>query len=292
VGPFYPPGTKAADYLASYAEHFDTVEVDSTYYGVPAATTVERWRDRTPDHFLLSAKFPRAIVHAGKGARPDRSSILVPELTNPVRDAFLETMSRMGEKLGPLVLQFPFLGKDVFPDPQEFLDRLDRFLGDLPRNFHYAVEVRNRDLVNRRVVEMCRRHGAAFTLVDQAWMPHGDEVLRRMDPVTAPFTYIRLLGDHKEMDKLTDTWDREVLDQTPRLTRWARLLADLLSREVPALVYVNNHYAGHAPATVRRLQALVRQALGDREDAAWTPESPAESTGSWGPPGSSPTTKT
>ena len=108
VGPFYPPGTKSADYLAAYARRFDTVEVDSTYYGVPAHTTVERWRDRTPDDFLLSAKFPRDIVHGGKGARPDRDTILVPELAEPVRDEFLEAMAHMGDKLGPLVLQFPF----------------------------------------------------------------------------------------------------------------------------------------------------------------------------------------
>ena len=60
VGPFYPQGTKPAEYLHLYAEHFDTVEIDSTYYGIPRHSMVDGWRAKTPDGFLISAKFPRS----------------------------------------------------------------------------------------------------------------------------------------------------------------------------------------------------------------------------------------
>ena len=63
VGPFYPRGTAAADFLVHYATVFDTVECDATFYGIPARRTVEGWRAKTPEGFLLSSKLPREITH-------------------------------------------------------------------------------------------------------------------------------------------------------------------------------------------------------------------------------------
>src|SRR5204862_5938110 len=75
VETFYPPGTLPRDFLRFYATEFDTVEVDSTYYAVPAPRVVDGWAEKTPDSFLLSAKFPRSVVHGGEEARPDPSKI-------------------------------------------------------------------------------------------------------------------------------------------------------------------------------------------------------------------------
>jgi uncharacterized protein YecE (DUF72 family) len=269
VGPFYPAGAQPADFLRHYARVFDTVEVDSTYYAIPSLRTVEGWVRKTPESFLLSAKFPRSIVHAGEGPRPDPSRILDPDSTYAVRDEFLTVMCRLGPRLGPLVLQFPFFSKESFDSPAAFLERLGRFLGDLPRDFRYGVEVRNRDWMSHDLAAICRENGVALVLVDQAWMPHGDRVERKLDPVTADFVYVRLLGDRHKTEALTTTWDREVLDHAERLERWAAFLLRMLQRPVLSLVYVNNHYAGHAPATVRRLQTLVQsaaQAAGLRAD--------------------------
>ncbi|HEX8431134.1 MAG TPA: DUF72 domain-containing protein, partial [Longimicrobium sp.] len=63
VGPFYPDGTRAPDFLATYARAFDTVEVDSTFYAVPAAKTVKRWAERTPDGFIFALKMPQEVTH-------------------------------------------------------------------------------------------------------------------------------------------------------------------------------------------------------------------------------------
>ena len=263
VGPFYPSGTAPADFLEFYATRFGTVEIDSSYYGVPRVSTVNAWRERTPEGFLLAAKFPREVVHGGAKARPDPRVVLDPDRTYGIRDKFLETMGRLGDRLGPLLLQFPYFSRGAFPDPAVFRERLERFLADLPPAFRYAVEVRNRAWVTPALADLCRSHGAALTLVDQAWMPHGDEVERRMDPVTAPFAYIRLLGDRREIEALTTRWDREVLDRSPRLERWAALIGRLLAREIPTFVYVNNHYAGHAPATLARLRTMLDRVLGE-----------------------------
>ena len=106
-----------------------------------------------------------------------------------------------------------------------------------------------------------------MVLVDQAWMPHADEVESQFDPVTDPgLCYIRLLGDREIIEQVTTTWGKEVIDQSPRLTRWAAFLMRMLERKVPTLVYVNNHYAGHAPATLERLKKLFEEAAGEKDN--------------------------
>jgi uncharacterized protein YecE (DUF72 family) len=264
IGPFYPVGTRPADFLRYYATQFDAVEVDSTYYAIPSERTVDGWRAKTPSGFRLAAKFPRTIVHGGEMQRPDPARVLDKDATYADRDAFLAVMQRLGDRLGPLLLQFPFFSRAAFPGPEPFFERLDAFLADLPAGIAYGVEVRNPEWVGRGLADLCRRRGAALVLVDQEWMPHGDRVDRRLDVATADFTYVRLLGDRKRIEALSTTWDREVIDRGTSLVRWADLLLRLALRGLVTWVFVNNHYAGHAPATLRRLQALFRLKLSAR----------------------------
>jgi uncharacterized protein YecE (DUF72 family) len=257
VGPFYPEGTKPADYLVEYAGQFDTVETDSTYYGVPSPSMVQGWARKTPEGFRMAAKFPRSICHAGEKATPDPGKLLSLDHAAGDRDEFLGVMRELGEKRGPLLLQFPYFNKRVFPHAGPFLERLDMYLSALPPDFRYAVEIRNKTWIGADLLEILRRHSAAFVLVDQGWMPHGDEIPKRLDPITTDFTYIRLLGDRKEIEAITKTWEREVLPRTDRLERWARLIRAYLDHVPETWAFANNHYAGHAPTTVRRLRALL-----------------------------------
>ena len=259
VGPFYPEGTKPADFIRYYATKFDTVEVDATYYTIPERHTIENWVEKTPDNFLISAKFPRSIVHGGQGPIPDRDVLLNPDATYGDRDRFLEVMAGLGARLGPLVLQFPYFNKKVFASKSQFFDRLDRFLGDLPEGYRYAVEIRNRYWSTEEYAGILRKHNAGLVLVDQAWMPHGDEVEKIFDPVTADFVYIRLLGDRKEIEAVTKRWDKVVIDRDDRLKRWAELIYRMTKQDLVTLTYSNNHYAGYAPATAYRLQEFLQE---------------------------------
>jgi len=260
VGVFYPEGTPSRDFLAHYATRYRTVEIDATYYGIPRTSTVNRWAQVTPDSFLFAAKFPKDIVHAGQKAAPDPSKLLEPDATYPVRDHFLATMDRLGSKRGPLLIQFPYFNKKTFPDKQKFYDKLDRFLTDLPRDGgrEFAVEIRNKTWLSEEYFAMLREHGVAAALVDQSWMPHGDETVAKWDALTTDWAYIRLLGDRKKTEELVERWDREVLDYTESLTRWANLLKQLRDSGTTKkiLIYANNHYAGHAPETLKRLSTL------------------------------------
>lgn len=257
VGPFYPPGTKPAEFLSYYSAQFETVEVDSTYYAIPSTKVVDGWVEKTPESFLISAKFPRSIVHGGDAATPNPELILKPERTYKERDAFLKVISRLGPRLGPLVLQFPYFSKKVFASREPFIERLEQFLSDLPKDFKYGVEIRNKTWLKADFADLCRKHHVALIMVDQAWMPHGDEIEKLFDPVTTDFAYIRLLGDRQQIEEVTTTWEKEVIDRSESLERWSKLLVRLATRQIPTLVYINNHYAGHAPATLRKLQELL-----------------------------------
>jgi uncharacterized protein YecE (DUF72 family) len=248
-----PPG----DYLTHYASHFPTVEADVTYYRVPAPRMVAGWERKTPAGFILSAKFPRAVVHGGDGKLPAAERVLLRAQVGEVVDRFLEAMAGMGPKCGPLVLQFPYFNKKVFPSIEPFLERLDAFLGALPADFRYAVEVRNRPWIGEPLLELLRRHRTALVLVDLNYMPHPADLAGKLDLVTTDFTYARLIGDRQKVEAAADAFDRIVIDQGERLERWAGLIADLLGRTDKVLTYANNHYAGYAPATITDLAGRV-----------------------------------
>ena len=254
VGPFYPEGTQPRDFLGYYATRFRTVEADNTYYRVPSRSMVEGWRDRTPDGFRLCAKFPRSIVHGGDGPKPDGDAVLQPGGDTGI---FLDNMSVLGEKCGPLVLQFPYFNKQAFASAEPFYERLDSYLDALPRDFRYAVELRNKWWVNAKLLDILRRHAAALVLVELAYLPHPADVAAKLPVVTTDFVYGRLIGDRKAVEERTKTFDKLVLDQGESLDRWATLLRTLLEEVPRAYVFANNHFAGHGPATIRDLAGRV-----------------------------------
>jgi len=256
-GIFYPAGLKPAQYLASYASRFDTVEADSTYYRAPSPAMVMGWRERTPDGFVLSAKFPRAIVHGGAREQPDPARLLLPEHTAAEVERFLAAMAFLGPKCGPLVLQFPYFNRATFSAAGPFLERLEGFLGRLPGQFRYAVEIHNKAWVTGELLGLLRAKRTAFVLVDLLYMPHPADLATELELITTDFSYARLIGDRKAVEAQTKTFDRIVIDQSSRLARWAHLLRDVAARTAVTFVYANNHYAGHGPATVAELRRRV-----------------------------------
>jgi uncharacterized protein YecE (DUF72 family) len=132
-GTFYPPGLKGADYLNHYATEFDTVEVDSTWYGIPTERSIQNWAAQTPDNFVFSAKVPQIVTHERclQGCDEEMAE-------------FLKVMERLGPKLGVLVFQFPYFSKNLLATPEPFVKRLEVFLKKLPTGFRYALEVRNK----------------------------------------------------------------------------------------------------------------------------------------------------
>jgi uncharacterized protein YecE (DUF72 family) len=101
-----------------------------------------------------------------------------------------------------------------------------------------------------------RDHQTALTLTEQTWMPRPSEVAKSIDPVTGPFTLVRLLGDREAIEKVATTWDKIVVDRTNDLAETAEVIRSMADR-VPVTVFINNHYAGHSPGTAKDLRGLL-----------------------------------
>jgi len=240
---FYPTGMKAADYLSYYATKFDTVEVDSTFYRSPSASTVRGWYAKTAKDFIFALKVPQEITHE-KALRDCDAEF----------KAFLAAADILGEKLGPLLFQFGYFNKKAFAGLDEFLARLLPFLKKLPKGYKFAVEIRNKNWLVPKFADALRYHGLALVLQDQSWMPLPSEY--KFDPITTDWTYIRWLGDFKGIEKVTKTWDKVVVDRTQQLSNWVDYCYQITKRGVTIYAYANNHYAGHAPATIAQFLAL------------------------------------
>lgn len=227
VGSFYPPGTRSQDFLAIYAQNFNAVELDTTFYGTPRSASVDAWNRSTPDDFKFTAKIPRLITH-------DRRLVQA----EPDFVEFLSVMEGLGPKLGPLLLQFP-------PDfTNQERPALEHFLSILPDDFRFAAEFRHRSWLNAETYDLLRRHGVAWTVIDLNYMPKHLEV-------TSDFVYVRWLGDHKKITRM----DATQLDRRHELDAWAEAL-DEVARDVQRVYgFANNHYSGHSPADIRHLSA-------------------------------------
>lgn len=243
AGSFYPPRMRSADYLTFYAEHFHTVEVDSTFYACPSARTVSNWAARTPEGFIFSAKVPQVITHEKTLVNCDADL-----------KQFLSTMDILGNKLGPIVFQFPSFNRSIFRDRHEFLDRLIPFLRTLPSDHKFAIEMRNRDWLDAEFANLLRDSKIALVLQDRSWMPSPTEL--EFDPITADWTYIRWLGDRKAIEERTTTWDKAIVDRTSELSSWVDYCYQIRRRDVMIYAYANNHYGGHAPATIEQFRNL------------------------------------
>jgi len=114
----------------------------------------------------------------------------------------------------------------------------------------FAVEIRNRNWLGARFADALRERNVALVLQDQSWMPRPNELLERFDPITADFTYIRWLGDRKGIEEQTKMWDKVIVDRTAELNEWVEIVRKVHKRRIQIFAYANNHYAGHAPATV------------------------------------------
>jgi hypothetical protein len=119
-----------------------------------------------------------------------------------------------------------------------------------------AFEARNKTWMVPALGDCLRPYNAVWVLPDQAWMPSPLSVVQRLDAVTGPFAYVRLLGDRETVDALTPTLDHIVIDRGEPVAADAEAIG-LLRRRVPVVAFVNHHFAGYAPETVRQLVALV-----------------------------------
>jgi len=245
-GIFYPKKLERKWWLPYYTKVFNYVEIDSTFYQIPAKNMVDLWNARTPPNFKFSAKFPRVITHEKKFQNCQRELEL-----------FYEAMLPLKDKILTLLIQFPPSFK--ITDGLEALGKYDFYFDD---TYRYAVEVRHSSWFNDLAYNFFKKNNICLV-----W--NQLDIVRTPPVVTTDFTYIRFIGDRSISEKDFGTIQR---DRANEMVNWANRLKEVEKHErdvESAMVAANNHYAGFGPETTnmfREMLGLKRVEWGDDKD--------------------------
>jgi len=219
---FYPDGLPQRKWLDFYSHHFDTVEVNNSFYRLPEKTTFESWRAQTPENFTFAVKASRYLTHIKRLREPEE----------PLQ-RLLDHSSGLEEKLGPILYQFP-------PGWVIDIPRLEAFLRMLPEGIRGVFEFRNESWHNDEVWALLSNYKAAYCIMDSPGLPLH---LR----TTTDFTYIRMHSGGE------DTGSNYTNDH---LTLWADRITLMLERG-DVYVYFNNDYMGYAVRNAEELREII-----------------------------------
>jgi len=222
LGNFYPTGTRSVGFLTHYLRTFSSVEINNSFYRLPAADTLAQWKASVPPDFVFAVKASRYITHMKKLKEPQQSFSL-----------FMSRVQVLGEKLGPILFQLP---PSWHFDENRFRD----FLEALPGTYRYAFEFRDRSWYNDKVYQLLASYRCAFCVY---------EIEYHLSPleVTTDFVYVRLHGPEAK-------YDGSYSDLV--LSNWANRCQQWLSQGKSVYIYFDNDLYGYAPVNARRLQEL------------------------------------
>ncbi len=216
-GVFYPDSIPKKRWFEYYAQVFDTVEINNTFYNLPAENTFDNWRETAPKDFLFALKFSRFGSHIKKLKDPEE----------PI-ERFLALAECLDQKLGPILVQLP--GRW-----QANPERLDEFLKQAPSEHRWALEFRDKSWLCEEVYEVLEHHNAALCVHDM--LPDHPERL------TADWTYLRYHGDHYQ-----GSYSHQYL------TAQAQKIQDYLQKGCDVYAYFNNDEDGHAVQNAQDLR--------------------------------------
>ena len=233
---FYPIEMRARNYLAYYSRIFNAVEIDSTFYGTPRETTVQRWANSVPVGFRFCLKTPKSITHdAGLVGVQDEMKV------------FLDSVRTLGDRLGGVLLQFP----PSFHSSQ--LGVLETFLAQLPRDIHFAVEIRDISWFILPAGESEPPLARVLTGFEVCWTATQYPGLPARIYPTTDWLYIRWIGQHGSYE----FHDHERVDRSRELRDWSSQVKEFSDRLAEVYGFTNNDYAGFAAGTADRLMAIL-----------------------------------
>ena len=223
LGPFYPAGLAKADFLGYYQERFHTVEINNSFYQLPKEKTLLSWRESVPEGFIFAVKASRYITHMKKLKDPEQSV-----------EVFLKRIKLLEDKLGPILFQMP-------PNFRFNPARLQAFLAALPKDYRYALELRDPSWLNDEAYRILAEHKAAFCIY---------EIAGRLSPkeVTANFVYIRLHGPGGAYQGNYDARN---------LSGWAGAISAWAAQGKEVFCYFDNDEAGFAAQHALSLQDML-----------------------------------
>lgn len=263
----YAKSRFAQECLGEYCQYqyqgeplFRTVGNDSTFYRPPTANQLRRYLNQIPEDFEMCFKvweeitipsYAKQTRYGAKAGQPNPrflDATLFNELVlAPYREAKFEPHA------GPFLFEFQRHGMSS----EEFCSRLDAFFGQLPKDFRYAVEIRNAGLLGPEYHKVLETHGVSHVYNHWSYMPPLAEQHRRMGSFTAPFTVLRLLTPLKmsyELAKKRAEPYTKIIEEIPDMRRdTVELIRQTVREERRAYVLVNNRAEGNAPLTIQAL---------------------------------------
>lgn len=222
-GVFYPPDLPQSRWFEHYARHFDTVEVNNTFYHLPQEQTFREWEAQAPPGFVYALKASRYMTHLKK----------LKDAAEPLQH-FLERARLLGEHLGPILYQLP-------PNWHQDLARLESFLQLLPGDLLHAFEFRHPSWYSEEALALLDRYGAGLCIMD---LPGLASPLR----VTGRLAYVRFHGPQRAYE---GSYSEE------ELAAWARRVRGFLAEGRPAYLYFNNDAHGYAVQNALRLREML-----------------------------------
>ena len=237
LGSFYPVGTTPSNALARYVEAFRFVEIDSTFYAAPSIATIERWAKLIPAGCRVSCKVPKSLVQETALAAP----------TVPFGHFTRTMMEGLGDRMAAFVVQMP----PGFVRTPTNESNLRAFLRAWSDRVPLAIELRHVSWHVAAVDVLLRAFDVTWVSNDLHDVPDLD---RAAHDTSKAMAYLRLIGRHDGLSK-----DRIQRPQEDGRTFWRHHVEMLAERGVrETFIVVNNHYEGHAPATLRTLAAELR----------------------------------
>jgi uncharacterized protein YecE (DUF72 family) len=221
-GRFYPEDLPANRWFEHYAGAFDTVEINNTFYQLPAAKTFQNWDQQAPPGFVYAVKANRYITHLKKLKDP----------MVPLR-RFFNRARRLGRHLGPILFQLP-------PHWKPGLERLDQFCAALPRDLTHVIEFRERAWLQEETYGVLMAHGVCLCVHDL--------IKRHPRRVTGRAVYIRF---HGAGSKYGESYSRR------RLGRWADWMAEAAQEKLQVYAYFNNDRNACAVRNARTLRNIL-----------------------------------
>lgn len=221
-GVFYEPGLRTGAWLERYAEEFESVEINNSFYRLPPRQTFESWAERTPRGFDFAVKGSRFITHLKRLNEPEDHVA-----------RFFEQVAGLGEKTGPILWQLP-------PNFHRNDERLSAFLDALPRKYRHAIEFRHGSWLEEPVFGLLEQHGAALCIPDRPGLPCEARL-------TTDWTYIRF---HQGATQDGDYTRAALRSWATRIRAWLRDGIDVWA-------YFNNDWHGFALDNARTLRALL-----------------------------------
>ncbi|HWP44502.1 MAG TPA: DUF72 domain-containing protein [Blastocatellia bacterium] len=218
-GDFYPQELKQSQWFDFYASQFDTVEINNTFYRLPAAKTFEGWEVQAPDDFLYAVKASRYITHMKK----------LKDAKEPLR-RFLDRARLLKKHLGPILYQLPSRW-------HLNLERLESFLDLLPPDLLHVFEFRDESWMQEEVFRLLDGRGVSFCTHDMQML----DVPRR---AAGPVAYVRF---HGPQERYKGRYPGPALDS------WWRWMEEQVRDGRDLYVYFNNDAHAHAPRDARRL---------------------------------------